>query len=93
MTRYGLPLKEYVLSKKLDVGIQFTSELGLVPEIEEREAAVFCQVPYYVWTELPWQERSSCLAHYRLHLMIEAHIDDAQAQDAERRANMASRKK
>jgi hypothetical protein len=54
-----------------------------VPEIEEREAAIFCG---YTWKE--WQEfslldpegrwnRAAGIAHYRLHHLIEQHIDDA----------------
>lgn len=66
--------------------------MGAVPELEEREAAVYCSIPWYIWTELPWQERSSCVAHYRLHLMIEAHIEDAQAQHADMEAKMAKAK-
>jgi len=56
-----------------------------VPEIEEREAAIFAGYTWRTWHELPREERTDGVAHYRLHRLISLHQDDAVAKDAERR--------
>jgi hypothetical protein len=75
-------------------GIQQTGlVVGVVPEIEEREAAIFCGYTWKEWLEFSLTEpegrynRASGIAHYRLHFMIEAHRDDAinDAMDAKSR--------
>jgi hypothetical protein len=66
-----------------------------VPEIEEREAALFCG---YTWKE--WQqfeltdpagrwERASGIAHYRMHSMIERHVDESISREMDRRSKAA----
>lgn len=64
----------------MEVGIQFPDDFGAVSEIEEREAAVYALVPWYKWCDLHWWERASIVAHYRTHLLIEAHISEAEYQ-------------
>lgn len=65
---------------------------GVVAEFEEREAAIFSG---YTWKE--WQEfdlldpvgrwsRASGVAHYRLHSLIEQHVEDAISEDIDRRS-------
>lgn len=84
MHRYGTPLEDYPLHKPLHTGIEIvTNGSGIVPEYEEREAAVFALVPWAEWDNLNWHERASAVAHYRTHYSIEAHVNDAI--DAERR--------
>lgn len=80
MTRAGIPLSQYPLRRRLDTQIQVESDLpGVVPEYECREAAVYTQRSWEQWLALEWQERAASVAHYRVHLAIEAHISDAQA--------------
>lgn len=54
----------------------------MVPELEEREAAVYTLVPWERWAELHWWDRSCAVAHYRTHLLIDMHMYDAQKQEA-----------
>lgn len=75
-----MSLSEYVLPVRINVGIQYLTDMGIVPELEEREAAVYCLIPWNEWYKLSWYDRSSMVAHYRMHLMIEAHIHDAEYQ-------------
>jgi hypothetical protein len=85
VTRDGISLSEYLLPKRVKIDISFPSRIGCVPELEEREAAVYCCYNWNQWVELDYDERVASLAHYRLHLLIEAHINDAQAVEAERK--------
>lgn len=68
------------------------SEWGLVPELEERESAVFVGYRWTEWTELDYRERARSVAHYRIHLMIDAHTQEAVHQDAERKSRKARAK-
>lgn len=85
MTRHGTPLRQYLLAKKVDAGIAIESVLDFVPEYEQREAAVYCQFNWTDWSELDSRERAACIAHYRIHLAIEAHVSDAVTKKANRR--------
>lgn len=61
---------------------------GLVPEMEEREAAIFNGYQWRKWRKLPHDERVTGVAHFRLHGLIEHHQQDAVARhsrDEERR--------
>lgn len=51
--------------------------MGVVPEIEAREAAVFSGYTWPSWNDLEPDQRASSVAHYRLHLLIDSHINDA----------------
>jgi len=56
---------------------------GVVPELEEREAAVFCGYTWKEWLGFDLldlegrYQRSAGIAHYRLHHIIQQHTDDA----------------
>ena len=52
---------------------------GLVPEFEEREAAVFCHFNWSEWRLLHWWERARNVAHFRLHNLVNLHKNDAVA--------------
>lgn len=53
---------------------------GFIPEYEEREVAVFVHCSWHMWGKLTWQERAAAIAHYRMHNLIESHVNaDAQA--------------
>lgn len=57
-----------------------------MPEVEEREVALFNGYTWRVWQELPYEERRDGVAHFRLHHLIEMHRQDAAIQDAESKA-------
>lgn len=63
----------------MDAGIQIVPAMpGQVPEIECREAAVYTGVTWREWTTLlTAYDREYAVAHYRMHLLIEAHVNDA----------------
>lgn len=77
MHRYGEPIDEYPLNKHVSHGIEIKANNGFVPEYEEREAAVFALIPWANWEIIPWQERAAAVAHYRMHNLIESHVNDA----------------
>lgn len=52
--------------------------IQLIPELEERDAAQFTHVSWLEWCEsVSWRDKAKMLAHYRMHNMIEAHVQDA----------------
>lgn len=53
------------------------SWMGLVPEYEEREVAVFNGYPWSTWSQLPSADRASAIAHYRMHHLVSLHVHDA----------------
>ena len=79
MTRHGQPLTEFHLAKRVSSGISIEAEVpGQVPEYECREAAVFVGVTWRDWQNvLLGEERAYAVAHYRMHLMLDAHMNDA----------------
>lgn len=48
-----------------------------MPELEEREAAIFSGYTWKEWRDLPREERIAGIAHYRVHHLIELHTEDA----------------
>lgn len=73
-------------------GIQYgTSVRGLVPELEEREAAIFAGYRWREWLELPRYERADGVAHLRLHHLIALHGQDAVAAESRRAAARSRR--
>lgn len=84
MHRHGEPIDDYPLGKQLTTGIEIKSNNGFVPEYEEREAAVFSLIPWVNWENLNWYDRAAAVAHYRMHNIIDAHINDAAEQERRR---------
>lgn len=69
----------------LETGIAYNRLLpNLVPEIEEREAAIFNGYTWTEWNALPYWERIDGVAFARTHRLIELHKGDAEAQAMER---------
>lgn len=76
--RHGEPIATYPTRGGVATGIQFRRPVaGLVPEVEEREAAIFNGYTWREWRDLPYEERVDSVAHYRIHLLIETHKEDA----------------
>lgn len=92
--RSGIPLREYLLAKKFDAGIEIRRTMPeAVPEFECREAAVYVNVTWDDWIhKMDGYERACAVAHYRVSLSLKAHVDDAAEHSARRKASRASRK-
>lgn len=56
---------------------------GFVPEYECREAAAFAHYNWVSWLELTNVERVRTIAHYRVHRMVDQHVQHAIQQHAE----------
>lgn len=80
--RFDQSLMSYQLPEKVDTGIYIDHVDGVVPEYECREAAIFGHYNWMQWSRLRWRERASCVAHYKLHIAIEAHVNNAYEADA-----------
>lgn len=66
----------------METGLSFERVLpGVVPEIDERDAARYGGYAWREWLQLPRYERVDCFAAYTLHNLIDAHSNEA-AQDA-----------
>lgn len=89
----GTPLKEYLLAKKFDAGIEISKRFpGEVPEFECREAAVFVHVSWHAWTtEMDGYDRACAVAHYRTSNSIKAHVEDAAERAAARKRGRKAR--
>ncbi len=68
----------------MPTGLTFRRTPGLVPEIEEREAAIFNGYTWRDWLGLPRHERTSGVAHHRLHQLIDLHRQEALQEDMTR---------
>lgn len=66
--------------------------LGLLPEIDEREAAQFAHYTWMEWGELDYDERVRTVAHHRLHHLISLHQQDAINQEQKRHAEQEQRR-
>jgi len=58
----------------------------LVPVYEEREASRFSGYTPTAWRDLPHEERAMCVAHYRVHKMVEMHKELAVINEMKRRS-------
>lgn len=67
------------------------SELGVVPEYEAREAAVYVHCPWDKWIELSYSDRAYGVAHFRTHLALQAHVQQAAEHYAESETRRRSR--
>lgn len=87
MTRHETPILEYPLARRVNTGISIQAMPGVVPEYEEREAAVFAHYNWSDWCSLDWTERANAVAHYRLHSLIESHVNEAVERAQKRQSN------
>lgn len=79
--------------KLLDPGITYRRIFpGLVPPIEEREAARFNGYTWNDWQRLPRYDRVEGVAYFRARRLIEQHQSDAQELESERQRKMAEAK-
>lgn len=70
--------------------IEFETVLpGIATEYECREACIFSGYTWKEWRGLDWYERAATVAHYRVHYLIEAHVQDAVRVNSERKSRRA----
>lgn len=72
---------ELGLLDKVQADISYPNDtvgtLSIVSEIECREAAIYAHYNYTQFYQLEANERASCVAQYRMHFLIEAHVQQA----------------
>ena len=89
MTRNGETILNHPLGGTVRTGIEYEALVpGLVPEIEEREAARFNGYTWRDWLELERHERAAGIGHSRLTHLIALHQHDALREDERLRALM-----
>lgn len=71
------------LKQRLRSGISFEETAGQVPEFEAREACIYTNYNWSEWIELEVDERALLIAQYRMHNLIEAHVNDAASRKSE----------
>jgi hypothetical protein len=69
------------------------SQMGMVPEFEAREASRYCLLPWTTYKTLPSDERAFIIAHYRMHLMVDRHLNDAAEKYSESERRKAETKR
>src|SRR3972149_11830093 len=85
VTRHNEDIRDYPLRRPVSTGIAYGQTFpGCVSQIEEREAAGYCHYTPLEFGGLRLGEGAACVAQYRLHWLVENHIQDAVAQAGER---------
>lgn len=71
----------------MDTGIRYPPLIpGLVPEIEERDAAHFNGYTWLQWQQLGYWDKVDAVAYVRLRKLIDMHKEDAVSAESKRRA-------
>ena len=92
MTRHGEPILELLPSQTVQTGVRYSALVpGMVPEVEERDAARFNGDTWAEWRKLSYDERVTGVAYYRLSRIIEMHKEDAVATEVKRKSRLPSR--
>lgn len=77
------------MRNSIKTGISYSEDprvqIGLVPEFEEREAAIMSGYTWQEWQQLPSREKASGVAFLRMRNMISLHSNDASQRAAERK--------
>lgn len=85
MEKDGEPLEVQPI-RTLDTGITYRRGFpGLVPELEEREAAKFNGFNWRQWLSLPLHDRADGVACFRISKMIEYHHQKAIERETRRK--------
>lgn len=64
---------------------------GLVPEVEERDAARFNGYTWSDWRKLAYDERVTGVAYYRLSRLVDMHREEAVSSEMKRRARLSAK--
>ena len=65
---------------------------GIVPEIDERDAARFSGYTWSEWDALPYDERAGAVAYHRVSRLIEMHVNEAVIESSRPRAGAKARR-
>lgn len=85
-------LRDHPLPGMVSTGLHYDRLLDvLVPPIEERDACLFSLYNWTEWQRLEVSERAACIAHYRVHHLIQLHQQDAIHREMERRNEQSRR--
>lgn len=79
-----MPIRDVVIPRRIEVGISTDTQAGFVSEYEVREAAHYTGHNSLEWAALDADEQAACVAHYRMHLLIESHVNEAVHRHTER---------
>lgn len=91
MTKDQIPIHHLPQPKSpIAVNISYGGDGITVPEFECREAAVYGHYNWTEWAELDHLDRAGAVAQYRLHHMIESHVQDESRKDSERKSRKNS---
>lgn len=78
----------------IQINIRYERDGQEVPEYECREACVYANYNWRDWQDLDWYERAAAVGQYRMHHLIESHVQDKVQKEAARKnakANIGSR--
>lgn len=79
----GMPIESFpqpqIPTKRPLPSIGYPHEEGIIAEFECREAAVFAHLSYPAFEALSWREKANTIAFFRLHRLIEGHLNAAAA--------------
>lgn len=90
MTRNGIPIHLHPLPRVANSNITIAQTDGEVPEYDCREAAIYSHYNWTEWEQLHYSERAMCIAQYRIHMLIEAHVNAAAQTESKRNARKKS---
>lgn len=91
--KQGEPILGQMPRRHINVGIDiYTSIAGIVPDYECMEACKFGGYSWADWFELDTYLRTACVAHYRMHNLIEAHVSETVRRDGAARSARANRR-
>ncbi len=94
VTRHGEPILDLLPSQIVQTGVRYNALIpGLVPEIEERDAARFNGSPWFDWRKQPYDERVTGVAYYRLSRIVEMHREEAVSTEMKRRTRLSAKAK
>lgn len=89
MTRNGERISSYPVRHSIKTGISYSDDprvpLGLVPEYEEREAAILSGYTWQEWRVLDSRDRAAGVAFLRMRNLISLHSNDASQREQERK--------
>ncbi len=76
------------------VGLAVESEVpGTVPIYEALEAAIYCGYSTARWWDVDYLERARAVAQYRMHNLIESHVQNAINRETERKSQQGRRQR
>lgn len=80
-----MTISQHLISSSIETGITVTALVpGFVPLYELQEACLYGNYSWHEWKSLDHDEQVYCVAAYRMHNLIERHVQQAVNKHAER---------